>query len=78
MFSDDLDDHNSAVREFQLKRRADYRSSPAPQAQPAASEAVEPDASEAQQPAEQPEPDEASAPASDPAPADAPTPDEQH
>jgi UPF0755 protein len=31
VFSDDLDDHNSAVREFQLKRRADYRSSPAPQ-----------------------------------------------
>lgn len=29
VFSDDLDDHNSAVREFQLKRRADYRSSPA-------------------------------------------------
>ena len=33
VFSDDLDAHNSAVREFQLKRRADYRSSPAPQAQ---------------------------------------------
>ncbi len=30
MFSDDLDAHNAAVREFQLKRRADYRSSPAP------------------------------------------------
>ena len=29
-FSDDLDAHNNAVREFQLKRRADYRSSPAP------------------------------------------------
>jgi len=29
VFSDDLDNHNSAVREFQLKRRADYRSSPA-------------------------------------------------
>ncbi|HBK50680.1 MAG TPA: endolytic transglycosylase MltG, partial [Pseudomonas sp.] len=26
VFSDDLDDHNSAVREFQLKRRSDYRS----------------------------------------------------
>nr|WP_272969299.1 endolytic transglycosylase MltG [Pseudomonas sp. SWRI51] len=39
VFSDDLDDHNSAVREFQLKRRADYRSSPAPQAQPGAGEA---------------------------------------
>lgn len=30
VFSDDLDAHNAAVREFQLKRRADYRSSPAP------------------------------------------------
>lgn len=31
VFSDDLDAHNTAVREYQLKRRADYRSSPAPQ-----------------------------------------------
>lgn len=30
VFSNDLDAHNSAVREYQLKRRADYRSSPAP------------------------------------------------
>ncbi|VVP23745.1 hypothetical protein PS838_03977 [Pseudomonas fluorescens] len=30
VFSDDLDAHNNAVREFQLKRRADYRSSPGP------------------------------------------------
>ncbi|MNM24970.1 putative aminodeoxychorismate lyase [compost metagenome] len=30
VFSDDLDAHNNAVREYQLKRRADYRSSPAP------------------------------------------------
>ncbi|ROM96966.1 endolytic transglycosylase MltG [Pseudomonas brassicacearum] len=30
VFSDDLDAHNNAVREFQIKRRADYRSSPAP------------------------------------------------
>ncbi|MGE8068470.1 endolytic transglycosylase MltG [Pseudomonas sp. NPDC089569] len=42
VFSDDLDAHNNAVREFQLKRRADYRSSPAP-------------ASEAQTPAAQSE-----------------------
>jgi len=35
VFSDDLDSHNNAVREFQLKRRADYRSSPAPAAAPA-------------------------------------------
>jgi UPF0755 protein len=34
VFSDDLDAHNSAVREFQLKRRADYRSSPAPVLRP--------------------------------------------
>jgi UPF0755 protein len=30
VFSDNLDAHNAAVREFQIKRRADYRSSPAP------------------------------------------------
>ncbi|MDN4545856.1 endolytic transglycosylase MltG [Pseudomonas sp. C32] len=30
VFSDDLDAHNNAVREYQIKRRADYRSSPAP------------------------------------------------
>lgn len=30
VFSDTLEAHNSAVREYQLKRRADYRSSPAP------------------------------------------------
>jgi len=34
VFSDDLDAHNNAVKEFQLKRRADYRSSPAPTATP--------------------------------------------
>ena len=28
IFSDDLDAHNAAVREFQLKRRADYRLQP--------------------------------------------------
>ncbi|CAI8870101.1 Endolytic murein transglycosylase [Pseudomonas donghuensis] len=34
VFSDDLDAHNSAVREYQIKRRADYRSSPAPVTEP--------------------------------------------
>ncbi|MFJ2550186.1 endolytic transglycosylase MltG [Pseudomonas sp. NPDC087612] len=62
VFSDDLDAHNSAVREYQIKRRADYRSSPAPVTEP------EP---EAQPPAPQspdvsPEPaTEQAAPASD-------------
>jgi UPF0755 protein len=44
VFSDDLDAHNNAVREYQLKRRADYRSSPAPavtpEAAPAAQDAI--------------------------------------
>ena len=39
VFSDDLDAHNNAVREFQLKRRADYRSSPAPVTAPETSPA---------------------------------------
>ncbi|KAF2390913.1 endolytic transglycosylase MltG [Pseudomonas frederiksbergensis] len=42
VFSDDLDAHNSAVREFQLKRRADYRSSPAPANAPVTPEAETP------------------------------------
>jgi UPF0755 protein len=70
VFSDDLDDHNSAVREFQLKRRADYRSSPGPQTAPDAP------------PADQPEGDapllQESTPDSEPAPAETPAPDEQH
>ncbi|WP_297846073.1 endolytic transglycosylase MltG [Pseudomonas sp.] len=41
VFSDDLESHNSAVREFQLKRRADYRSSPAPVLAPAVTPTIE-------------------------------------
>ncbi|WP_082060762.1 endolytic transglycosylase MltG [Pseudomonas abietaniphila] len=40
VFSDDLDAHNAAVKAFQLKRRADYRSSPAPVAPTPAVEAA--------------------------------------
>ncbi|MFS2091391.1 endolytic transglycosylase MltG [Pseudomonas sp. Pseusp11] len=42
VFSDDLDAHNNAVREFQLNRRADYRSSPAPITAPQAEDAQAP------------------------------------
>lgn len=42
VFSDDLDAHNSAVREFQIKRRADYRSSPAPASAPVTPDAERP------------------------------------
>jgi len=73
VFSDDLDDHNSAVREFQLKRRADYRSSPAPQVQEGAEEAP----AEAPPAPSEPSTDDP-APASEPAPAETPAPDEQH
>ncbi|MDO9346543.1 MAG: endolytic transglycosylase MltG [Pseudomonas sp.] len=53
IFSDDLDAHNAAVREFQLKRRADYRSSPAPVVKPAQDAAPSSDATE-QAPVEKP------------------------
>jgi UPF0755 protein len=59
VFSADLDAHNAAVREFQLKRRADYRSSPAPVVPATPVEptpAVEPDPETA--PAGEPKPEE--------------------
>ncbi|MDZ4017611.1 endolytic transglycosylase MltG [Pseudomonas sichuanensis] len=75
VFSDDLDDHNSAVREFQLKRRADYRSSPAPAAQPGAGEQPAPDQ---EAPAEAAPPDsDAAAPTDESVPAEAPVPEKQ-
>lgn len=75
VFSDDLDDHNSAVREFQLKRRADYRSSPAPAAQPGAGEQPAPDQ---EAPVEAAPPDsDAAAPTDESVPAEAPVPEKQ-
>ncbi|WP_218274697.1 MULTISPECIES: endolytic transglycosylase MltG [Pseudomonas] len=66
VFSDDLDAHNSAVREYQIKRRADYRSSPAPVVPveaPAQEAPVEEPPGEAGQALPEPE-----APASEPTP----------
>ena len=82
VFSDDLDNHNSAVREYQLKRRSDYRSSPALQAQPGAIEQPEPAAGDqptpaADAPADAPASTPPTAPATDAAPAAAPTPDDK-
>lgn len=68
VFSDDLDAHNNAVREFQLKRRADYRSSPAPAVAPETSPApaAEAPAPDAQVPQSQAEQDQAPIPAASP------------
>ncbi|WP_027924044.1 endolytic transglycosylase MltG [Pseudomonas sp. URMO17WK12:I12] len=76
VFSDDLDAHNNAVREFQLKRRADYRSSPAPIPGPEAANGEAPEA-EAPIPAASPDPDPEALPSvvpQEPAPAPAPVP----
>jgi len=61
VFSADLDAHNAAVKEFQLKRRADYRSSPAPMTAPTtapapAVEAAQPPEATPGKPAEAPIP----------------------
>ncbi|WPN48492.1 endolytic transglycosylase MltG [Pseudomonas sp. P8_241] len=52
VFSNDLDAHNNAVREYQIKRRADYRSSPAPISAPETpvDEAAEPETEEIEAP----------------------------
>ncbi|MDD0975482.1 endolytic transglycosylase MltG [Pseudomonas fontis] len=62
VFSDDLDGHNSAVREYQLKRRTDYRSSPAPAPAPDAApvESAAPEQPTEAAPAE-PTPDDSTA-----------------
>ncbi|AWM93612.1 endolytic transglycosylase MltG [Pseudomonas sp. 31-12] len=77
VFSDDLDAHNNAVREFQLKRRADYRSSPAPVSAPETLNGEAPDA-EAPIPAASPNPDPEAVPSvapQEPAAAPAPEPE---
>ena len=72
VFSADLDAHNAAVKEFQLKRRADYRSSPAPIVVP--TPGVDP-VPTAEKPAVEPEPTpapESAAPQAAPAQEEAP------
>jgi len=64
IFSDDLDAHNSAVREFQIKRRADYRSSPAPLTEPEPVPEAEPQNPQPTEASPEPVPDP-SAPASE-------------
>ncbi len=64
IFSDDLDAHNSAVREYQIKRRADYRSSPAPVTGSEPEPEAEPQSSEPTEAIPEPVP-EASAPATE-------------
>ncbi|AIL60722.1 endolytic transglycosylase MltG [Pseudomonas alkylphenolica] len=64
IFSDDLDAHNSAVREYQIKRRADYRSSPAPVTESEPEPEAGPQSSEPTEAIPEPLP-EASAPATE-------------
>lgn len=72
VFSDDLDAHNNAVREYQLKRRADYRSSPAPVPVPAATPDQQP-VQDALDPAAVPAQKSEAAPAQAPEPATTPS-----
>lgn len=73
VFSADLDAHNNAVREFQLKRRADYRSSPAPAAAPAAAPTPELEVAPAPAPALLPLPAPAPTPEPEVVPVPVPT-----
>lgn len=73
VFSDDLDAHNAAVKEFQLKRRADYRSSPAPVVSaPSVDAASTPDKPATDTP---PVPESAAPQPSEPSPAEQKTPE---
>ncbi|WP_166361792.1 endolytic transglycosylase MltG [Pseudomonas akapageensis] len=88
VFSDDLDAHNAAVREYQLKRRADYRSSPGPmtesdsaaeedqqQSIPETGSAPESESTPDSQPEPAPVPESAPTPEPTPAPPPESTPD---
>ncbi|HKS14197.1 MAG TPA: endolytic transglycosylase MltG [Pseudomonas sp.] len=79
IFSDDLDAHNSAVREYQLKRRAGYRSSPAPSQAPGAGEDTAPAEAPADTlespPGTTPEPEPGPVPQADPVPEADPAPE---
>ncbi|NSX11509.1 endolytic transglycosylase MltG [Pseudomonas lini] len=80
VFSDDLDAHNNAVREFQINRRSDYRSSPAPTVTPSTEDsqapipAASPNAAPEDLPPVAPQ-DSVQDPAQDPAQESAPAPE---
>jgi UPF0755 protein len=74
VFSADLDAHNAAVREYQLKRRADYRSSPAPAA-PSVVPVIPAETNPVAPVPAAPVPDAATAPETAPVPETAPEPD---
>jgi UPF0755 protein len=74
VFSADLDAHNAAVREYQLKRRADYRSSPVPAA-PTVVPVIPPETNPVAPVPAAPVPDAATAPETAPVPEPASEPD---